>query len=134
MKRILILVLLPLFFLIPVLIFGTNETDTGDEEEQLPLNAVILESDSNDDGLIDYILIVDGQNLKFAEKLDFDYDGIMDDFYYYKKGIMIRREIDSNYDGEIDIWVYIKEGVYIEMYKRDLDFDGKIDLVKEFGN
>ncbi len=127
------LIMLPVLFLVPVLAFSLPGTSAEKEEDTLPDNAVIIETDRNSDGEIDYLLIVDDKNLKITEKLDFNYDGAMDDFYYYSNGVIKRREIDSNYDGNVDIWVYIVEGVYIEKYERDSDFDGIVDIVKNFG-
>jgi len=91
-----------------------------------------VKTDRDKDGLTDYILRFDSMGIKIYEELDFNYDGDMDDFYYYASGVLCRREIDTNYDKQVDVWVYIHEGVYIERYERDLDFDGKIDLVKDF--
>jgi hypothetical protein len=47
---------------------------------------------------------------------------------------LIRQEVDTNFDGRIDVWVYLHEGLYIESYRRDSDYDGEIDLVKEYGS
>jgi hypothetical protein len=58
----------------------------------------------------------------------------MDDFYYYERGQLIRQEVDTNFDGRIDVWVYLHEGLYIKSYERDSDYDGEIDLVKEYGS
>jgi hypothetical protein len=65
--------------------------------------------------------------------MDYDRNGVMDDFCVYEKGILVRRIIDSNSDGMLDVWIYIKDGSYIEEYQRDSDFDGSIDLIKQFG-
>jgi len=89
--------------------------------------------DSNHDGNIDYIVKSDDAGVKVMEALDFNHDGMMDDFYFYGDGIIIRREVDSNFDMKIDLWVYIKDGSLIEKYEQDLDFDGVIDKVKIFG-
>lgn len=91
-----------------------------------------VEADRDKDGNIDYVLRYDEWGVKISEEIDFNYDGVMDDFYYYSSGVLQLREIDTNYDEKIDVWVYIRKGVYIERYERDLDFDGKIDQVKDF--
>ena len=90
-------------------------------------------ADTDGDGLIDYIQEYDAKGYRIYEALDFNGDGDIDDHYYYLKDVLQYREIDSNYDGNIDIWVYLREGVYVDRYKRDTDFDGKVDLEKSFG-
>lgn len=86
--------------------------------------------DSNGDGKIDYLEKLDEDGNKIMEIMDFNHDGMMDDFYFYTDGIITLREIDSNFDRRIDVWVYIKDGNYIEKYERDLDYNGSIDQVK----
>lgn len=88
--------------------------------------------DSNFDGNVNYAHIFDKEEVMVEERLDFNHDGNMDDFYFYAEGVLIRREIDSNYDGKVDVWVHVEEGVYIRRYEQDLDFDGEIDKVKDF--
>ena len=93
------------------------------------VNEISLDRDY--DGKIDYIVKYDDEANKTEEIMDFNYDGEMDDYYFYAKGTMKRREIDSNYDGKIDIWVYL-DGIYIEKYEKDIDFDGRIDIVEDY--
>ncbi len=90
--------------------------------------------DSNGDGKIDYLEKLDEDGNKIMEIMDFNHDGMMDDFYFYTDGIITLRKIDSNFDRRIDVWVYIKDGNYIEKYERDLDYNGSIDQVKKFGD
>jgi hypothetical protein len=89
--------------------------------------------DTSGDGQVDYILIESSDGKKLFEIMDYDRNGVMDDFCVYEKGILVRRIIDSNSDGMLDVWIYIKDGSYIEEYQRDSDFDGSIDLIKQFG-
>ena len=91
-------------------------------------------SDENNDGFTDYVLYYTSKGEKVAEELDFNHDGIMDDFYFYKNGVLKLRQIDSNFDDKIDIWVYVSEGVYIRKYEKDTDFDGEIDYIKDYEN
>ena len=58
---------------------------------------------------------------------------MMDDYYFYDDGRLIREEIDTNFDEKVDVWVYLFEGIYIEKIEQDSDFDGQIDLVQEYG-
>ncbi len=89
--------------------------------------------DTSGDGRTDYILIESSDGKKLYEIMDYDRNGVMDDFCIYDKGVLIRRIIDSNSDGMLDLWIYIKDGSYIEEYQRDTNFDGSIDLIKQFG-
>jgi hypothetical protein len=104
------------------------DTDTLTEEI-----AEDIETDANKDGRIDYRLSLDTGAQKVEEVLDTNGDGDMDDFSFYRRGVLYMRELDTNFDGIIDIWVFIREGVYVERYERDKDFDGKIDVSKDFG-
>lgn len=127
-----------LFFIIPVsMSFGeTRILDCNILVKQMKKMGedIPVESyDSNGDGKIDFMEKVDKDGNKIMEMIDFNHDGYMDDFYYYTKGIITLREIDSNYDKNIDILVYIKDGRYITKYERDLDFNGTIDQIKNFG-
>lgn len=99
-----------------------------DLEDALPA----LELDSNDDGKVDYLIKTNAENEKLMEILDFDHDGRMDDFYMYEAGVLRQRAIDSNSDAMIDIWVYLEEGVYISRYEEDTDFDGTMDIDKNY--
>ena len=101
--------------------------------EQNSEDTIVEEFDSNTDGNIDHLVRMNIDGHKVMESIDFNFDGKMDDLYFYSKGIIVRREIDSNFDMKIDVWVYIKEGSFIERYEQDLDFDGIIDKVKIFG-
>lgn len=98
-------------------------------EDTLPA----LEVDSNEDGRTDYLVkTLTESGTKRMEVLDFNHDGLMDDFYFYQKGILVERAIDSNYDGMVDVWVYIEEGVYIAYFERDNDYDGRMDELKRY--
>jgi len=87
-------------------------------------------NDMNRDGNIDHVFIFDENGYKLYEVMDYDKDGQMDDFYFYRNGVFIRQEIDRNADQRIDLWVYITEGIYVEGYEMDSDYDGLIDVVK----
>ena len=87
--------------------------------------------DSNFDSRIDYKVIYDPKHRKVYEEMDFNFDGEMDDFYFFDEGKLIRQEIDSNFDGQVDIWVYL-DGLYILKYEMDSDFDGAVDVVKDY--
>ncbi len=88
--------------------------------------------DRNFDSFVDYTVEYDLQHRKIYEELDFNHDRMMDDFYFFEEGKLIRQEIDSNFDGMIDVWVYL-DGLYIHKYEMDSDFDGVIDVIKDYG-
>lgn len=101
--------------------------------EELTKEGYIVSSDTNYDGSIDSKLALDQMHLTVLEETDYNLDGVMDNFYYYESGFVVRQEVDSNYDQMIDVWVYISnEGKSISRYEKDLNFDGVVDKVKEF--
>jgi len=109
---------------------GDGKADMWIEQEDEQI--LCLRVDSNFDGAVDYLLRTNQNKEKVYEEIDFNHDGSMDDFYFYSEGVLVRRELDSNYDGEVDVWVYLSEGVYIQRYARDRDYDGVIDLERDF--
>lgn len=89
--------------------------------------------DRNEDGTPDYAVRTNDSGQKVYEAMDFNYDGRMDDFYFYENDVLQRQELDSNFDEQIDIWIYLRRGVYITMWERDRDFDGIIDDRERYG-
>jgi hypothetical protein len=89
--------------------------------------------DMNDDGLVDYAVLLDEDLMKQREVMDFNKDGLMDDFYFYENEVLVREELDTNYDGAVDLWIYMHEGVYVKMWKRDTNYDGEVDTTKDYG-
>ena len=136
MKNI-ILLLLILFTAVCYASAQQSEDDTngdGSPDRWVTINAGLVSEVSLDrdyNGIVDYIVRYDEKSRKSEEILDFNYDGEMDDFYFYAAGTMKRREIDSNYDNKIDIWVYL-DGIYIQKYEKDTDFDGQIDVTEVY--
>ncbi|RKX78898.1 MAG: hypothetical protein DRP87_05015 [Spirochaetes bacterium] len=131
----LLLVILPLSaFSTSGVASDTNGDGKSDQWVEKKENGdTILRIDRNSNGKVDYLVKINEQGKKIYEEIDFNYDGVMDDFYYYIEGVLKRREIDTNFDGKIDLWVYIDKGIYIESYEQDKDFDGEIDYKHEFG-
>jgi hypothetical protein len=97
-----------------------------------PDGGLVIKSDTNYKNMVDYLLETDKDGNKVFEALDFNHDGKMDNFYYYKRGILERQEIDSNYDGKVDVWVYLDQGVYVARIERDTKHNGTIDYVKKY--
>jgi hypothetical protein len=93
-----------------------------------------LTLDRNKDGRVDYAVQVSSGGQKVREAMDFDYNGYMDNFYFYNDGALTRHEIDSNSDQQIDIWVHMFEAVYIRMWERDTNHDGYIDQRVDYEN
>jgi hypothetical protein len=93
-----------------------------------------ITGDTSSDGSVDYALQVDDANEKRFEAIDYNRDGLMDDFYVYRNGVLHMELLDTNFDGEIDLWIYMYDGVRVRGYERDTNFDGSIDLVKDFGD
>lgn len=92
-----------------------------------------ITGDTNNDGRTDYALELTERGLKRREAVDHNNDGFMDNFYFYRNGVLDRQEIDTNYDGAIDLRVHMYDGVRVRGYERDTNHDGEFDLVKQFG-
>jgi len=96
------------------------------------LGAPSYEADRNSDGNVDYRIFNDAKGRKVYEEYDYDYDGRMDDFYYYKEGQLDREEIDSDSNGKIDVWIVLYQGKYIRRIEQDKDGDGKPDAITDY--
>jgi hypothetical protein len=122
---------------------AANPAYTGDENkdgkpdqwiEVAEESITRMKMDRNYDGQVDYVVELDARGVRLYEEYDFNFDGGMDDFYYYDQGQLLRQEVDTNFDGRIDVWIYLHEGLYIKRYERDSDYDGEVDLVKDYGS
>lgn len=136
MRRLLVLMILIMTVLLPAAAQDSGDDTNGDGEVDrwITLDGGVIREiaiDRDYDGSIDYITKYDDDFKKTEEQLDFNYDGKMDDFYFYASGKMYKREIDTNYDGHVDIWVYL-DGIYVKKYEKDTDFDGKVDLIEDY--
>jgi hypothetical protein len=118
---------------------NSGESDLNDDGkadqwiEDLGNERFRVTKDRDFDGEVDYALVYTSDGRKEYEEQDYNYDGEMDDFYYYQTGVLHHRAVDTNYDGEVDLFVYLDSGVYIWKIERDTDFDGTIDYLKEYG-
>jgi hypothetical protein len=111
----------------------TNNDGKPDQWEERDGGRLIsIKADRDFNGTIDYIVSFNDNGEKKLEEIDFNYDGNMDDYYFYSNGVLKRREIDSNYDQKVDIWVYLTKGIYVTKFERDTDFDGEIDLIRDY--
>ena len=115
-----------------------RRSDDSDEKEPRILNVddygeAWITGDTNNNGRIDYALRLDDRGRKEREAVDHNNDGYMDNFYYYRNGVLSRQELDTNYDGKIDLWIFMYDGVRVQRYERDTNHDGTADLVREFG-
>lgn len=128
LRVLLLFVAVPALFAAPPTVSDPGELMLAVEEYGEPWTI----GDIDDDGVADYAAIVNPRGVKFKEAVDYNRDGLMDDFYFYEDGILVREEIDSNFDGAIDIWVFMSEGIYIKEWRRDTDFDGEVDVQREY--
>jgi hypothetical protein len=132
--------ILPALVLVPVVVLAISSSDSEYPRETQPdqyfdsamYDEPWITSDRDGDGRIDYALLLNDELQKRREVMDFNYDGMMDDFYFYANDVLIREELDTNYDGAIDLWVFLHRGVYVERYERDTDYDGMPDIVKDY--
>ena len=117
----------------PALSLDRNGDGQDDQWYEVSDGRVVgLSLDRNYDQQVDYTVEYDVDNRKVREEMDFNYDGRMDDFYFFEAGQLVREEVDSNFDGHIDVWVSL-EGQYIRSYEADRDFDGVAEVRKVFG-
>ncbi len=117
----------------PALSLDRNGDGRPDQWYEVADGRVVgLSQDRNYDGEVDYTVEYDAENRKVREEMDFNYDGRMDDFYYFENGQLVRQEVDTNFDGRIDLWVSL-EGQYVRGYEMDRDFDGVAEVRKVFG-
>lgn len=129
-----------IFFIISCNLFADYQADTNSDGTpdvwvtEYEDGSVLIESDTDFNGIKDSRLRIDSGQLTVFEETDYNRDGKMDNYYYYENGVVVRQEVDSNYDGNIDLWIYVQDGEFIVKYEKDTDFDGKIDVVKEFGD
>jgi hypothetical protein len=131
------------FLLTIVLALAGAQTVERIEREQTDFDPVFsvdeygaswITGDSDGDGRVDYALYLDESSRKRFEAVDFNGDGLMDDFYVYRGGVLHEEQLDTNFDGTIDLWIFMHDGVRVRGYERDSDYDGTIDLVREFGD
>ncbi|MFP4430259.1 MAG: hypothetical protein ACOCW6_09325 [Spirochaetota bacterium] len=133
-------IILPFLVLLPMVVLAISTGDAEYPRETEPdqyfdvskYDDTWITSDRDEDGRIDYALRLTEELQKDREAVDFNYDGMMDDFYFYENDVLVRQEVDTNFDGKIDLWVFLDRGVYVERYERDTDFDGMPDVIKEY--
>jgi hypothetical protein len=133
--RIVLAAIVGLFVVLPASGDSSATGETGDESSRFHPSAYEtgwLTSDRDDDGIVDYAVRVDERGNKLQEAVDYNRDGLMDDFYFYANDVLQRQELDSNFDEEIDIWIYMWRGVYVQKWERDTDFDGTVDISRDY--
>lgn len=60
-------------------------------------------------------------------EVDRNYDGVPDRFEYYNKDSTVDHiETDTDFNGKVDEWVYYKNGI-VEKAEKDTNGDGKPD-------
>jgi hypothetical protein len=129
---------LSLLFILAAMVLQTAPADGDAERDRLERFSVDsyqagwLTSDRDSDGRPDYALMIDDRGYRIREAMDFNFDGLMDDFYFYDNDVLQRQEIDSNFDMLIDIWVYLWRGVYVQRWERDTDYDGSVDMIRDY--
>ena len=68
---------------------------------------------------------------KPKKTVDTNYDGKMDDVYYYENDMLVKEELDTNYTGKPDMWVtftYNPDNTFKEcLIEKDNNGDGKPD-------
>lgn len=86
--------------------------------------------DTNDDGQVDYAVIVDETGLLVRASMDYSGDGMFDNFYAYEDGQLVMHEIDSNSNGQVDLRVFVTEGSQVVGFEQDTNHDGTMDRIE----
>lgn len=115
-----------------------SETVEQDDNYPLPFDKKSygtewIWADTDEDGTEDYAFRLTETGRVWYEVMDFNGDGTLDNFYYRDNGVLVQQELDTNYDGAIDLWILMEDGVHVRGYLRDTDFDGTVDVEKEYG-
>jgi hypothetical protein len=132
-----VLIALVLAFVVVTQAAGDNDSIDGSLDpvarfDPAAYTAGWLTADRDGDGLVDYAVQVDERGRKLREAMDYNLDGLMDDFYFYSNDVLQRQEVDSNFDQAIDIWIYMWRGVYVRKWERDTDHDGSVDITRDY--
>jgi hypothetical protein len=90
-------------------------------------------ADTDGDGANDYAFRLNERGDLWYEVMDFNGDGMLDNFYYRQAGVLVQQELDTNFDGVVDLWVLMEDGIHVRGYMRDTDFDGSVDVEKDYG-
>ncbi|MFP4511257.1 MAG: hypothetical protein ACOC4I_06825 [Spirochaetota bacterium] len=88
--------------------------------------------DTNDDGQIDYAVVVDDDGLLVRASMDYSGDGLFDNFYAYDEGRLVMHEIDSNSNGRVDLRVFVTEGDQVVGFEQDTNHDGTMDRIEVY--
>jgi hypothetical protein len=116
-----------------ILLFASDTRLTGSAGPgRSDLGVPSYEADRDKDGNVDHRIFNDNKGRRVYEEMDYNYDGMMDDFYYYKEGQLDREEIDSDFNGKVDSWIYLYQGKYIKRIEQDKDGDGKPDAITDY--
>ncbi len=88
-----------------VVLFSLCQVTIAQEAKSISLMPERVESDKNNDGVIDrWEYYLNGQLERI--EIDSDYDEIVDEKIYFENGNPIKGERDSDADGTVDTWLY----------------------------
>lgn len=85
------------------------------------------EVDTNLDGIKDLVRTYTDAGEPLTELADTDYDGEVDTWVTFARGVVAHLEIDRSADGKPDEYKFYSQGVLAKV-QRDSDFDGKLDI------
>jgi antitoxin component YwqK of YwqJK toxin-antitoxin module len=108
-----------------------EKTDASGHVEDV---VVRKEIDLNNDGKIDVWRYYDEKGELVKERLDLDFDGLIDCTIYYKSGVVEHKEYDTNFDGKPDLWKYYNEKGQLARVEADRNHDGKVDYWEYWEN
>jgi hypothetical protein len=84
------------------------------------------EVDTNLDGIKDLVRTYTDGGEPLMELADADYDGEVDTWVTFARGVVAHLERDRNADGKPDEYKFYSQGILAKL-QRDADFDGKVD-------
>lgn len=105
------------------------KTEEGRDYDRL----VRKEMDLNWDGRIDISRTYTDDEQVESEKIDFDFDGKVDQTNFYEKGLIVRKERDIGYTGRPNTWIFYEKGKIVRK-ERDADGDGRVDYWEYWEN
>jgi hypothetical protein len=89
------------------------------------------EVDVNFDKKFDVIRTFNPKRQLIMERMDTDFDGVVDVVSIFEAAQLVRKEYDTNFDKLTDLWRFFEDGNIVKK-EADLDYDGDVDYWEYF--